>query len=244
MQMTKKAQREAEVLENRKAAYVKKVSGLLGHVFDRTLPKAILTAFEAGVTADAFAASVAAKEPVGLCIHPMKVDAVDAMEKNVREAIEKLLAKLVDHGGDIHKAFPYNENWRTRTDSDRQDESLHNHVRRLTNDTEELIEIREYHRKNFKRVANPEAIERFVQENRDIAAMNYDMFICKMVSKVGPDVVSATIEGSHVWGNSILTVTKKIPIFGEVVERWHTQTIWNVSKYGLPFNQWPSRKMK
>lgn len=240
MQMTKKAQREAEVLENRKAAYVKKVSGLLGHVFDRTLPKAILTAFEAGVTADAFAASVAAKEPVGLCIHPMKVDAVDAMEKNVRESVEKLLAKLAKHDGDIFKAFPYNENWRTRTENDKYDEKLHRHVYMLTKDTDELIEVREYHRQNFKRLPNPENIEHFVQQNRDIAAANYDAFICKLVHKVGPDVVSATINGSHIWGNSILTVTKA----NGTVERWNTKTIWNTSKLGLSFNQWPTRLMK
>ncbi|QBQ72096.1 hypothetical protein Milano_074 [Agrobacterium phage Milano] len=240
MQMTKKAQKAAEVLENRKAAFVKKVAGLLGHVFSRQPLAGVVAAFEAGVSAEDFSTSVASREPVGLCLHPMKIDACDAMEAKVRDATEKLLSKLAEHDGDIFKAFPYNENWRTRTESDKGDERLHNHVRRLTTDTEELIEVREYHRRNFKRVPNPESIERFVQENRDIAAMNYDMFICKMVQKVGEGVVSATIEGSHIWGNSILTVVKE----SGKVERWHTQTIWNYSKYGLPFNQWPSRLKK
>lgn len=239
MQMTKKAQREAEVLENKKAAYVKKVRGLLGHVFDRQPVTAIVAAFEAGVSAEDYSTSIAAKEPVGLCIHPMKIEAVDSMEKMVRERIENLLSKLAEHGGDIYKAFPYDDNFRNYSDENQNAKKLHNFVRRLTEDTEELIEIRKYHSRNYKRVPHAEGIARVVQENRDMAAMNYDMFICKMVHKVGPGVDSASIEGSHVWGNSILTVKK-----GDVVERWHTQTIWNTSKYGLPFNQWPSRKMK
>lgn len=241
MQMTKKAQKAAEVLENRKAAYVKKVRGLLGHVFERQSASAIAAAFDAGVSAEDYSTSVAAREPVGLCIHPMKIDAVNAMEGKVRERVGNLLLKLEAHGGDIHKAFPYDNNFRNHSEENQQAKKLHNFVRRISTDTEELIDIiLPYHSRNYKRVANAEGIERVVQENRDMAAMNYDMFICKMVTKVGPDAVSATIEGSHVWGNSILTVTKK----GDVVERWHTQTIWNVSKYGLPFNQWPSRKMK
>jgi hypothetical protein len=236
MHMTKKAQREAEVLENRKVAYVKKVKGLLGHVFDRLPVAAIVAAFDAGVSAEDYSTSVAAKEPVGLCIHPMKIDAVDAMEKQVRTRIEKLLAKLAEHDGDIFKAFPYDEGYSEAAKTAR---TLHNFVCRLSVATEELIEVRKWGVRNFKRVRNPEGIERVVQEQRDMAAMNYDMFICKMVTKVGPGVDSATITGSHVWGNSILTVKK-----GDKVERWHTQTIWNYSKYGLPFNQFPSRKMK
>lgn len=240
MQMTKKAQREAEVLENKKAAYVKKVRGLLGHVFDRVSVAVLMVAFEAGVSAEDYSTSVAAKEPVGKCIHPMKIDALNAMEAKVRDRIGKLLAKLAEHDGDIYKAFPYDQNWRNRSDANEQAKKVHNFVRRLTEDTKELIDIiLPYHSRNYKRVPNAEGIARVVQENRDIAAMNYDMFICKMVQKVGPGVESASIEGSHVWGDSILTVKK-----GDTVERWHTQTIWNVSKYGLPFNQWPSRKMK
>jgi hypothetical protein len=239
MQMTKKEQREAEVLENKKAAYVKKVRGLLGHVFDRQSAATIAAAFEAGVSAEDYSTSIAAKEPVGLCIHPMKIEAVDSMEKKVRERIEKLLAKLAEHGGDIYKAFPYDEDFRNHSDDNKQATNLHNFVCRLSVATDELIEIRKWGVRNYKRVPHAEGIERVVQENRDIASFTYDMFICKMVHKVGPGVDSASIEGSHVWGYSILTVKK-----GDVVERWHTQTIWNTSKYGLPFNQWPSRKMK
>lgn len=240
MKITKKAQREAEVVENRKAAFIKRAKGLLGHVFDRQSVSGIFAAFEAGVTADEYAASVAALEPVGLCLHPMKVDAVNAMEQNVRAATEKLLAKLAEHGGDIYGAFPYNQDWRGRSDTDRQDEALHGHVRSLTRATEDLIEIRRNHYYNFRRVADVDDIEDFIQKNRNIAAANYDAFICKMVSKVGPGVVSATIDGSHVWDHSILTATK---IDGSV-ERWKTKTIWNVSKLGLSFNQWPTRLIK
>lgn len=240
MQMTKKAQKAAEVLENRKAAFVKKVSGLLGHVFSRQPLAGVVAAFEAGVSAEDFSTSVASREPVGLCLHPMKIDACDAVEAKVRTRIEKLLAKLAEHDGDVYKAFPYDEDFRNYTDENKEAKNLHNFVRCLSQETEDLIEVRRHYYQNFKRVPNPESIERVVQNTRDMAALNYDMFICKMVQKVGPGVVSATIEGSHIWGNSILTAVKE----NGKVERWHTQTIWNYSKYGLPFNQWPSRLKK
>jgi hypothetical protein len=69
------------------------------------------------------------------------------------------------------------------------------------------------------------------------AAAQYDAFVEKLVAKIG-DCDSASLDGSHVWGWSILTVTK-----GGTVERWKTQQIVNVSRLGKLFNQWPTRQL-
>ena len=82
-------------------------------------------------------------------------------------------------------------------------------------------------------------IDRFVAARKEQAAAEYDAFIAKLVKKIGP-VVTAELDGNHVWSHSILTVVLKS---GEQ-QRWKTQQITNISKYGKHFNQWPSRKMK
>lgn len=87
-------------------AYVKKVNGLLGHVSGRTPTNTVLAAFEAGVSAERFSAQIASLEPVGKCIQPMKIDAVNEMEKHTRERIAKLLEGLEAADGDMHVAFP------------------------------------------------------------------------------------------------------------------------------------------
>ena len=79
---------------------------------------------------------------------------------------------------------------------------------------------------------------KFVDDTMRDAAAQYDAFIAKLIRKIG-DFDSATLTGSHVWGYSILTVTK-----GAATERWGTRQIVNQSVLGKLFNQWPSRKIK
>jgi hypothetical protein len=69
--------------------------------------------------------------------------------------------------------------------------------------------------------------------------MQYTAFIQKLEGKVGAHTAAA-LDGSHVWGFSILTVTKA----DGTVEKWKTEQIINVSVLGKVFNQWPSRKVK
>jgi hypothetical protein len=90
-----------------------------------------------------------------------------------------------------------------------------------------------------KRIASAAAEERFVAAAIELAATQYVAFVAKLVGKIGA-VDSATLAGSHVWGYSILTVTKS----DGSSERWQTQQIVNQSKLGTLFNQWPSRKVK
>lgn len=80
---------------------------------------------------------------------------------------------------------------------------------------------------------------KFIKNAKEAAAAQYDMFVGKMISKIG-DVTKTELEGNHVWGYSFLTVRK--PDGSE--EIWKTQMILNISKLGLVFNQWPSRKVK
>jgi hypothetical protein len=90
------------------------------------------------------------------------------------------------------------------------------------------------------RKMSDEGIDRFIRHAEQDAALQYDAFICKMVKKVGPLAVDASIKGDHIWSYSLLTVTLE----DGTVETWKTQQIWNTSIHGLRFPQWPSRKVK
>lgn len=89
------------------------------------------------------------------------------------------------------------------------------------------------------RARSPEAEQRFISAAKQDAAFQYDLFVAKLVKKVG-EVSDAVLNGSHVWGYSILTVTKP----DGAVQKWKTQMIVNVSKLGKLFNQFPTRIVK
>lgn len=86
---------------------------------------------------------------------------------------------------------------------------------------------------------NEEKITKFIEAAAVRAGEQYTAFIEKLEKKVGAHT-AATLEGSHVWFTSLLTVTKA----DGSVEHWSTQQIWNTSPLGLVFPQWPSRKVK
>lgn len=81
--------------------------------------------------------------------------------------------------------------------------------------------------------------KQFVTNAMQQAEQDYKNFVSKMVQKIGQGVVHANVKG-HPWSDSILT----IELADKSKQVWHTQMIINYSKYGKPFNQFPSRKKK
>lgn len=238
--MTKKAEKEARVEANKRAAYVKKVTTLLGHVLSgrASIVEQIHTAYSIGEDALEVAAIIASREPVGKVIHPIKVHAVEVAETHARAAIEAIRAKLEAAGWDINKVAPYPSSFGKNALYGNDYKVASARYSRFASVTRS-IETTRRHGDPVKIVKmNDDLVERFVQGWKDDAAIQYDMFICKLVGKIGA-CDSATIDGSHVWGFSILTVTK-----GAVVENWKTQQIENVSVLGKYFPQWPTRLMK
>jgi hypothetical protein len=237
--MTNSSQTRREEIEARKRmAYTSKVESLLGHVvYDRVSSIKIMAAYAAGTLADDFAAAIASQEPVGHAVHPTKFDAVKRAALGAQEIIERVAADLEVHSWDSNAAAPFPRS----THHGRVEYA----TRRAKYDRYILLtksaDGRGSHRPDQPRfvVMDPDGCSRFISECEKMAAAQYDAFIVKLVYKVGP-CVSASLEGSHVWGRSTLTVTKA----DGPVERWFTQQIVNVSSRGLLFNQWPTRKVK
>lgn len=91
----------------------------------------------------------------------------------------------------------------------------------------------------FKRVSSQEGAERFTMDCVRDAEMQYVSFASKLEKKVG-EVTEAALDGSHVWGFSILTVKTA----GGATVKWQTKQITNTSVLGKRFPQWPSRIIK
>lgn len=233
--MTKAEENRLRIREDKANAFARKVRTLLGHVIvDNATLRA---AFDAGKEAEPYAASVAAKEPVGAALHDKKADAVKSAGEDARAYVGKVREDLIKHGWDLNAAAPYP--YREHGYKADAAKLKHNNYSRLTtSDPAKGYQSRRMNNDPHFVIMDDASVERFVEQAERAAAMYYDAFICKMVAKVGV-CDGATCEGNHVWSHSILTVTK-----GETVERWKTQQIINVSKLGLHFPQWPSRLMK
>lgn len=169
--------------------------------------------------------------PIETAVAPVKADAIERAEQEAHKIVKSVEVALKIVDGDLDKAAPRPDSFRMN----RRDYQNANTKRK----TFSMLTTREgfAYGENIVRM-DPVRIERFIEQARLDAAAQYDAFVAKLVHKVGPHS-SATLEGNHVWGHSILTVTTPTG-----VQRWKTQMIVNVSKLGKLFNQWPSRKVK
>jgi hypothetical protein len=172
--------------------------------------------------------------PIETAVAPLKADAIARAETEAQAAIARAHAKLAEFGWDVDKAAP-RPNGNMGRAQYKTMMARHNWLLSLTDHT------KSYHRHGEPhiRAASPEREARYIVAAREQAAAQYDLFVMKLVRKVG-ECLTATLTGSHVWGHSILTVGKA----DGTTERWKTQQIVNQSVLGTIFNQWPSRKVK
>lgn len=173
--------------------------------------------------------------PVETAVAPMKSEAMDRAAKDAREMVARRIAKLEAANWDLSVVAP-------EPNSFRMGRNEYLSVKRERSSYLSFVRHVDSWRKRGEpetvRVDEP-SVERFVTACVEGAAASYEMFVAKLVRKIGA-CETAELTGSHVWGYSILTVTKA----DGSKENWKTQQIVNVSKLGLLFNQWPSRKVK
>lgn len=175
--------------------------------------------------------------PIAAAVLPLKAEAIDRAEKEARQQVTWAVKKLEAAGWDLKKVAPRPDgnlprNQYSQMEADRKFFfGLVNQTNRTSfyePSAPELVEM------------DSERVEAFIRYAREDAANQYDAFIAKLEEKVGAGVLVATLSGNHVWGHSILEVTKT----GGTVEKWKTQMIVNISKLGKVFNQFPTRKTK
>jgi hypothetical protein len=176
--------------------------------------------------------------PIVKAVEPLKADAIKRAEEEANKIIQRVTDLLHQAGNDIQIAAPYpksvgpNALW---------GEHYHMALSKY-----KLFKSLTKSRKGSRSPNEPDfadidqnLVQRFIKQSKEDAAFQYKQFIHKLVRKIGK-VKDAVLEGNHVWGYSILTVT--LP--DDTKQKWKTQQIVNVSKLGKLFNQWPTRKVK
>lgn len=170
--------------------------------------------------------------PVTLAIAPLKADAVRDAEKNARQYIEEVNAKLAAHDYDFNAAYP-------EPDFYARDYRYQKFIK-----TEARSLVKPMGRVSYMRNAPlivimcAEGIERYVQNEIKSAEASFEAFAFKLAHKIG-ECQSASLDVEGTWGYSVLRVIKSTG-----VERWQTRRISNRSKLGKWFNQFPTRKLK
>lgn len=176
-------------------------------------------------------------EPIEAAVAPLKSEAIDRAEKDARETVEKCRQELEAAGGNLSQVAPY-PNYQ-KLGYGTMAYALADYRYRLFSAITKWRKASYSSREDHYGDINPAMVEKFVARRKAEAGEQYDAFVAKLISKIG-NAKTAEIAGTHVWGFSILTVTK----LDGTVERWKTQQIVNVSKLGKYFNQWPTRKVK
>jgi hypothetical protein len=177
---------------------------------------------------------------IELAISPLKNDAVKSALAIAHDDIESVKKNLEASGWDREKVASYPaSNWATPCKDYQMKVEMYKFVCSITaGDDSKNSGSRKLNDPYFVVMSNA-GIDNYLEMVARDAGSRYVSFVAKMVKKIG-DVADASLEGNHVWGNSILTITRE----DGSRERWFTQQIINVSKWGRLFNQWPSRKMK
>ena len=173
--------------------------------------------------------------PIEAAVLPQKQDAIARAEKEARDIIRGVREELAKAGNNLHKAAPYPSGMLPLIEHHVAMERYHIFSLLTEWRPNQIVGM---HGPCFADVTAKQC-KKFVGRARQDAALQYDRFILKLTKKIGP-VLSAFLEGNHVWSYSFLYVTKR----GAKKECWKTQTIVNHSKFGHPFLQFPSRKVK
>lgn len=182
------------------------------------------------------------QHPVAIAVEPQKVDAIKQAEDWAIAYIAVAKAKLIECEWNINAAAPYpvkGDGMFTEM-AKREKRAFYRSITKARK-----VDVYQPYSETEPRYVDWDAPASnvFIHQQCQKAADRYDMFVYKLVNKIGP-CNTATLEGNHVWGFSILTVTKHVGTIAAVIERWKTQQIENRSKYDLQFAQWPSRLMK
>lgn len=185
----------------------------------------------------AFAAAF--KTPIGLAVEPLRAEAIRYAGDQAKKFADKFLKKFEEAGSDAQTFCPYP----CSINCSREEYQNKLAKRSLLMSLTSPVKTDRYGSRRMNdpepRVRSKELIETFVQNAELDAAMQYDMFVLKLVEKAG-EHVKADLTGNHIWSESYLRVEDK----DGNVTTWKTQTIINFSKYGKMFNQFPTRKVK
>lgn len=177
--------------------------------------------------------------PIAIAVEPLRSVAVERAEAETRALIKRMFAKLEECGWDRNTAYPYPQANNPLFHRAKAAYDLASHI------TQPDPTVRaDYTMRGPKIViACPSGVDRLIEEAREQAEAMFEAYVAKLTSKaakLGDTVEARLTAGDYLWSYSILDVAYADGTHA----RFKTQMIINFSKYGLPFNQWPTRQMK
>lgn len=177
--------------------------------------------------------------PIEAAVAPLKQDAIENAHQRVGQMIQRTITALEENDWDARIVAPYPN---SRTDG-RIEFQVKQREYQFVRDITAADKVRQPYRGRSNdpeyRIYSEDRVNAMIKQWEDMAAAQYESFVAKLVHKIG-ECVSATLDGNHVWGYSILHIVKA----DGTKEKWKTQMIFKLSKLGKPHNQWPTRKVK
>ena len=174
-----------------------------------------------------------AATPVARAVAPLRAVAMDSADAAMIAKITRVLSELERVSWDLAVYAPCPHSHMS-TESYRQASAKRNFAKMITRGVKHTL------RPNDPEIVqrDEQGITRAIKACRAMAAETYDAYVWKLCGKIG-DCLSATLSSNNgLWLDSTLTVTKATG-----AENWRTQMILNHSVYGLPFNQFPTRRI-
>lgn len=196
--------------------------------------------------------------PISKAVEPQRKAAVNKAMEHAQGVVDRVHGELAKHDWDLNAVAP-RPNWRnsSRDDPAKRKHDLYSMLthhdgdrnlpsRRVRSagdvgqhEPHYVTASHSYKSTSSGKTVTHNSGKKFVEDAEEQAHAGYDGFVAKLHDKVG-EHTHAELTGNHVWGHSILHVTK---VDGSK-EKWKTQQIFKLSKLGKPHNQWPTRKIK
>ena len=190
--------------------------------------------------------------PISKAVEPQRKAAVNKAMEHAQSVVDRVHGELAKHDWDLNAVAP-RPNWRnsSRDDPAKRKRDLYSML--THHDDKRNKSFRSYGSAephyvrtdhSYKSTSTGKTVthnngKKFVADAEEQAHAGYDGFVAKLHDKVG-EHTHAELTGNHVWGSSILHVTKA----DGSKQKWKTQQIFKLSKLGKPHNQWPTRIIK
>ena len=174
--------------------------------------------------------------PIAFAVEPLRNEAIADARNFAQDYIDKLLTGLKKVGNDAEIFAPYPSGNCSRSEYSLAHTKYH-HVREFTTSKEYS---RRPHSPDIRTGIDFKRIENFIDNAGRDASIAFDAYVSKLNYKVGDHSSASLLTYHNIWGYSILDVT--LP--DGSLQKWKTQKIFNISKLGKVFSQYPTRLMK
>lgn len=172
-------------------------------------------------------------------VEPIKQLSVARAVEYAQNRVNKTLEMLADNNWNIESVFPYPNGNMSRA-SYMTAKSRYGFATAITKKVDGQPLCHKRVDLETKVEPNQQGIDRHLKQVSDDAAIAFDAYVYKLNQKVG-EVAEAQVTTSwDLWMDSDLAVVKA----DGTKEVWNTKCITNYSKFGLAFNQFPTRLTK